>query len=700
MKALRSLAPAVVCFAGAISCSSTCSGYVRLTTSNASPLIRTDNTAIQFQLNTSVIAGVQSSASGKTVTVISPNSDPQAAVRGALATWNGVTTANIKFLPLKATDAAIDVNDKQMTIAIGSTASDLSIVGGALAVTVNFFVAGGPTEGDILDSDIIINPAYAFSTDGSTANDLQSVMTHELGHSLSANHTGLLGASMFQFNSGQRFLTTDDLAFVNAAYPLASGGGAFGTISGSITASGAGVPFALITATDTTAGVTVGGVSDHAGNYSMKVPPGSYQMYCEPLNGVVAINIYLDTLTAAGVAAVKFQTTTFGPPVSVAANATTSASLSVTPGAATIPTPVVTAGPVNVFISNGVIGGPVTIPSGGSYDLVFAGQGFDATLNDSNFTILGQGVTLHAGSVRVDKTQSFGPYNLLRLTLDVAARSTPELASVIVTSGSNSVSFSGALVVVPPTPTFVSKGVISAASSLGSPNGDGAVSPGGIYTIYDLPNVPNLGPAGFVINGPYDAYGNLATILGGVSVTFDGVPAPMFFSYGGQLNLQVPFEVAGKASTKVVINYLGSPSASVSVPVLAVQPAFFTSCIDGKTLCAINLKDHTFNSASNPAGKGEYVEVYGTGVGNTTVYTVLTGQGAPAPPWGYTGNYTYSIGGSASAAALYGGWTPTAAGLAQWDLQIPATSASGAVPISVTDASGATSQPGAIIFVK
>jgi uncharacterized protein (TIGR03437 family) len=131
---------------------------------------------------------------------------------------------------------------------------------------------------------------------------------------------------------------------------------------------------------------------------------------------------------------------------------------------------------------------------------------------------------------------------------------------------------------------------------------------------------------------------------------------------------------------------------------LQVQPGFFTS--DGKAVRAYNLLDHTINSAQNPAAKGDYVEVYGTGIGKVSAYNVLTGQGAPAPPAGFTGNYTYSIGGSAAAPALFGGWTPTAAGLAQWDLQIPANAALGAVPITVTDASGATSQPGATIFVK
>ena len=169
-------------------------------------------------MNDKIVPGLLSNASGKIV--FTSSSDPQAAVRSALATWNAVGTANVNFLPLKTTAAGINSQDNQMVIAVAASPDELSAVGGALAVTVVSFspvdqpINGVPVaKGAILDSDIILNPnpAFSFSTDGTTTVDLQSVVTHELGHSLSANHTGLLGASMFQFNSGQRFLTDDDV---------------------------------------------------------------------------------------------------------------------------------------------------------------------------------------------------------------------------------------------------------------------------------------------------------------------------------------------------------------------------------------------------------------------------------------------------------------------------------------------------------
>jgi uncharacterized protein (TIGR03437 family) len=681
--------------------SSTCFGYIREVTNDSARdvLFRTDNTAIQFLLNSGVVPGLQSSASGKTVTVISSGSNPVAAVRGALATWNGVTTANINFLPLQSTNLGIDSSDDMMVVDVGASASEISAVGGALAITVASYTVA-PQEGAILDTDIIINPAFPFSTDGSTAYDLQSVMTHELGHSLSANHTGLLGASMFQLNSGQRFLTADDLAFVNSAYPLPNGGAVFGTINGMVTmgtTGGAPVPYALLTAFDTSTGVTVGGATNPDGTYSFQVPaPGNYQIYAEPLNGVVPINIYLTQTQLNLAESVAFQTTLFNGSLNVAANSTATANIAVTPGASSIAAPVVAVVPAGTPPpATAYFGGPATVPSGQSVDLILAGAGFDAALTTSNFTFYGQGIPLKPQSVRLDPSFFFGQFKILRVTLNVAATATPSLASFVVTIGANTLSFSGALVIVPPTPTFVSAGVISAASF---PGIQGGVSPGGLYSIYDIPNVPNLGPSpNFVQHGPFDAYGQLATTLAGVTVTFDGVPAPMYLSWGNQLNFQVPFEVAGKMSTQVVVNYLGSASAPVTVPVLAAQPGFLTS--DGKAVRAVNLSDNNINSADDPAPANSIVEVYGTGVGLLS-YTFPTGQAAIGPPGGFTGNYTYSICGSTAAPALFGGWAPGTAGEAQWNLVIPSCMTSGAVSIVVTAPNGAASQPGATIYVK
>ncbi len=251
-----------------------------------------------------------------------------------------------------------------------------------------------PANGDIFDSDIILNPEYSFSTTGvAGTHDLEAVLLHELGHSLSANHTGLLGASMFQFPT-QRFLTTDDLAFVNSTYPLPSGGAALGTIAGTVSVAGAEpvpVPYALLTAFDTAAGVTVGGIPNPDGTYAFDVPAGTYQLYAEPLNGVVPINIYLTSAQASLAAATKFHTTLYNGTLTGPPSGTATANIAVTSGASSLTAPVVAVTPVNGTISTGNTGGPATVASGQAVDLVLSGAGFDATLDRFEFRVLRPG---------------------------------------------------------------------------------------------------------------------------------------------------------------------------------------------------------------------------------------------------------------------------------------------------------------------
>ena len=246
--------------------------------------------------------------------------------------------------------------------------------------------------------------------------------------------------------------------------------------------------------------------------------------------------------------------------------------------------------------------------------MAFTGAGFDTTLTTSNFQVFGGGVTIVPNSLHKDTITVQG-LPVIRITLNIPAGQTDSIASIFVTKGSNTLSMSGGLDVTPPQPTFISKGVINAASYLGS-GGAGAVSPGGIYSIYA--GTTPVGPATSIVNGGFDAYGHLPATMGGVTVYFDGVAAPLFYVSAGLINLQVPFEVAGKTATNVTVFYYGAASAPVSVPVFPDQPGFFTITPEGRDSLVFN-QDGTLNAAANPAKQGTYVTIYGTGVGATTV---------------------------------------------------------------------------------
>lgn len=660
---------------------------------------RTNSTAIQFYVNTSIAAGLQSSASGTAVTIISSGSNPVMAIQAGQAAWNAVSTSVARFVALKTTTIVINPNDNQNTIAVGSTASDLSVVGVAVAVTVNTtagFVQGTTPTGDVADSDIVLNPAISFSTDGSTSTDLQAVITHEFGHSLGLDHSGLLGATMFEYAElNERYLSTDEISFASAVYPSTSA--ALGTISGKVAAAdSSAVQSALVELIDTANGNALSALTGADGSYSVKGPAGSYVVYAEPLTGVVqAGNLYLLTTT---VVTTNFQPTVLGgvggpTHVAVMAGATaTVPTLTVTAGASSLSSPyggIGTAGGAG-DITNVTAQAPFVIASGQSVDIGLIGGGIDSTVSIS---VIGQGISIHPGSVRADPKISFGGslagQPMMRATLDITAHQTPTLATVIVTKGSNVLTMSGVLMIVPPTPTFTTSSVVNAASYKGA----GTVSPGGISSLYDTVN-NSLGPNPYVQNTSYDLYGNLPTSAGGVSVTFDGVLAPIYLAYAGQLNVQVPFEVAGKTTTQVVVNYYGSKSAPVAVSVASAQPSFFTFTPAGTDAIIQNFPDYTLNSASNPIARGGVVILYGTGIGKLS-YSVGTGQPGIVPPATYVSTYSCSFGGQTASA--YGYWNYGFVGEATWTVTVPASSPTGAVALTCADSvSGATTQQGTI----
>ena len=114
----------------------------------------------------------------------------------------------------------------------------------------------------------------------------------------------------------------------------------------------------------------------------------------------------------------------------------------------------------------------------------------------------------------------------------------------------------------------------------------------------------------------------LPTTLGGVVVTINGVPAPLFFVSPLQINLQVPFATAGALATIVVANG-GVPSNTVLVPLAPTSPGVFSNSLDGLGP-GIIVHSLTFApvTEADPTSPGEFVSI------------LLTGLGALQPPLG------------------------------------------------------------------
>jgi uncharacterized protein (TIGR03437 family) len=146
------------------------------------------------------------------------------------------------------------------------------------------------------------------------------------------------------------------------------------------------------------------------------------------------------------------------------------------------------------------------------------------------------------------------------------------------------------------------------------------------------------------------------------------------------------------------VHYLGSTNSAVTVPVVAAQPAFFTGTPLGTDSRVVNQDGVTLNTAQTPEAAGNYVTIYGTGVGNLSACANATGAGAPG---GCTAAETVTVGGQPAAGNFYfAGWTPTSVGLAQWTVQIPANAASGAQTVVATDTATSAVTPKGTIYVK
>lgn len=217
----------------------------------------------------------------------------------------------------------------------------------------------------------------------------------------------------------------------------------------------------------------------------------------------------------------------------------------------------------------------------------------------------------------------------------------------------------------------------------------GAIAAGEIITIYGTALGPKVLKTYTITGGKFDTY------LGRTRITFDGVPAPVIYANWGQTSVVVPYSVAGKRTTEVVVDYKGRKSAPVTVQVVDSAPGIFTAANSGSGQGAILLEDYTVNSPANPVARGRAAMVFMTVGGENGADGVLaTGIAQHPMPVRAT------VGGE-DARVIYAGPSPGLIwGLTQVNVIIPANAPTGAaVPLVITFGSRST-QPGVTLSVK
>ena len=230
--------------------------------------------------------------------------------------------------------------------------------------------------------------------------------------------------------------------------------------------------------------------------------------------------------------------------------------------------------------------------------------------------------------------------------------------------------------------------VVNAAALQG-----GAVAPGEVVTIFGS----NLGPDQAL--GPVvSPSGFLSTALANAQVFFDDSPAPLLYASSGQLNAVVPFAVAGRDHTKVMIANSGQTSLAVDLAVTNSAPALFTMDSTGQGQAAALNQDGSLNGDLNPAGPGSIIVLYATGGGETSPASI-DGLLAAGPSSTLLLPTSVRIDGE-SADVLYAGGAPgLVAGVIQVNVRVPDDAASGAVPI-LLQVGSALSQPGVTVNIE
>jgi uncharacterized protein (TIGR03437 family) len=110
-------------------------------------------------------------------------------------------------------------------------------------------------------------------------------------------------------------------------------------------------------------------------------------------------------------------------------------------------------------------------------------------------------------------------------------------------------------------------------------------------------------------------------------VTFNNIPAKLIHSRSARIDAQVPAELAQESSAVLKVTVDGQ-SASQKVALVPAAPAIFAGGIQNR--------DNTWNSASNPAGVGNAIRIFATGLaspGSGPITARVQGRDVLAPDY-------------------------------------------------------------------
>jgi len=214
-------------------------------------------------------------------------------------------------------------------------------------------------------------------------------------------------------------------------------------------------------------------------------------------------------------------------------------------------------------------------------------------------------------------------------------------------------------------------GIVNGANYLPITN---PVAPGEFVSLFGT----GIGPSTAVVGSlPYQ------TTLGGVSVTVNGIPAPVQLASSGQVNCIVPYGV-NTFFAVFQLTYNSQKSNSVTVYVDSSSPGSFSLNNTGTGPASALHLDGTLVNAASPAKIGETIELFVTGLG---AVTPSSPDGAPASSTvlSWTNDTIDIYVDGVLTTPLFTGLAPYFAGLYQVNLTIPSVPDTGLVNLDIAD---------------
>jgi uncharacterized protein (TIGR03437 family) len=227
-------------------------------------------------------------------------------------------------------------------------------------------------------------------------------------------------------------------------------------------------------------------------------------------------------------------------------------------------------------------------------------------------------------------------------------------------------------------PAVNAGGIVNAASFAGG----GVLAPGSIISVFGRQLAASTGGASAV---------PLPTTLGGATLSVGGRDVPLFFSSEGQINAQLPFELASGTRPQAMVKLATGFTVPETIIVGASQPGIFAVNQQGTGQGAVLDKDGKLVGASAPAKAGDIVQVFCTGLGPTNP-AVASGQAGPkSEPLARVVAAVEARIGDKPAVVHFAGLAPGFVGLYQVNVQIPAGVAPGPAVSLVLTQSGVAS---------